>query len=122
MLALSVAAVACVAMPSGSPKVTDVEVSIHVDGFVRTYLVHRPPGFNSSKELPAVMMLHGRGGSSHLAAHDFGWVEKSDKEGFMIVFPQALPIDPARPSGSPLPANFIRGLENSDERHVMVDA
>lgn len=109
LLAHSVVAVACVAMPSGSQKVTDVQVTIHVDGFVRTYLVHRPRGFDSSKELPVVMMLHGRGSSSHLAAHDFGWVEKSDKEGFMIVFPQALPIDPARPSGPQLPTNFTRG-------------
>jgi poly(3-hydroxybutyrate) depolymerase len=39
------------------------------------------------------MMLHGRGGSSHLAAHDFGWIEKSDKEGFMIVSVWPSPLD-----------------------------
>jgi predicted peptidase len=109
LLALSVAAIACVGTPGGSQRASDVEVTIRVDGLDRTYLVHRPSGFNSSKALPMVMMLHGRGGSSHLAAHDFGWIEKSDQEGFLIVFPQALPIDPARPSGSTLPANFIRG-------------
>ena len=79
LLALSVVAVACVGMPCGSQKATDVEVTIHIDGFARTYLVHRPPGFNCSKEMPVVMMLHGRGGSSRIAAHDFGWIEKSDK-------------------------------------------
>jgi polyhydroxybutyrate depolymerase len=109
LLALAVAAITCVGTARGSQKVTDVEPTIHIDGFDRTYLAHRPAGFNSSKALPVVMMLHGRGGSSHLAGYDFGWIEKSDKEGFIIVFPQALPIDPARPSGSPLPENFIRG-------------
>ena len=42
LLALSAAAVACVGTPCGSQKVTDVEATIHVDGFDRTYLVHPP--------------------------------------------------------------------------------
>ncbi|HMH12130.1 MAG TPA: hypothetical protein VK578_03390 [Edaphobacter sp.] len=108
-LAFLVVVVASGATPCVSQMVTDVEATIHVDGLDRTYLVHCPLGFNSVKKLPVVMMLHGRGSSSHSTAHDFGWIEKSDKEGFLIVFPQALPIDPARSSGSPLPANFIHG-------------
>jgi polyhydroxybutyrate depolymerase len=108
-LVLSVAAIACLVAPCGSQGGTNSEATIRVDGFDRTYLVHRPAGFNSGKALPVVMMLHGRGSSSSSAANDFGWIEKSDKEGFLIVFPQALPIDPARSPGSPLPADFIHG-------------
>lgn len=109
LLALSVATIACLVTPCGAQRKTDAEVTIHVDGFDRTYLIHRPARSNPAKVLPIVMMLHGRGSSSSSAARDFGWIRKSDKEGFIIVFPQALPIDPARPPGSPLPANFLRG-------------
>lgn len=108
-LVLSVAAIACLVAPCGSQGGTNSEATIRVDGFDRTYLVHRPAGSNSGKALPVVMMFHGRGSSSSSAANDFGWIEKFDKEGFLIVFPQALPIDSARSPGSPLPADFIHG-------------
>jgi polyhydroxybutyrate depolymerase len=72
------------------------------------YLVHPPHGKTSLQKPPVVKMLHGRGGRSEIAAGDFGWVEKADKEGFIAVFPQASPIDPARPSGAALPENYFR--------------
>lgn len=106
---LAAVATASVAAPGRSQHLANAELAIHVDGFDRTYLVHLPRDTISRSKRPVVMMLHGRGGSSRSAAHDFGWIEKADKEGFIVVFPPALPIDPARPSGEPLPANFIRG-------------
>jgi poly(3-hydroxybutyrate) depolymerase len=90
-----------VATPTPSRNLTDVETTVHVDGFDRTYLVHLPHGTTFTSRLPIVVMLHGRGSSSRSAARDFGWIEKADREGFIVVFPQALPIDPARPAGAP---------------------
>src|SRR5277367_6606762 len=54
-------------------------------------------------------MLHGRGASALSASEDFGWVERSNQECFLAVFPEALPIDPARPAGADLPDDFLRG-------------
>ncbi len=80
--------------------------TLRIEGFERSYLIHVPRGI--THRVPVVMMLHGRGGTSDSAANDFGWVEKADQEGFLAVFPQALPIDPARPSGTKLPENFMQ--------------
>ena len=36
------------------------------------------------------------------------WIEKADKQRFIVVFPQALPVDPARPSGASPPNILIQ--------------
>jgi poly(3-hydroxybutyrate) depolymerase len=92
LLLLSAMATASVATPAPSQSLADVETTIHVDGFDRTYLIHFPHGTTSTKRLAVVMMVHGRGSSSRSTAHDFGWIEKADTEGSIVVFPQALPI------------------------------
>lgn len=107
-LVVWVVASACMATPSHSQNVPDRVINVRVDGFDRTYLVHLPRGKASLRKLPVVMMLHGRGATSQIAARDFGWIEKADQNGFITIFPQALPIDPARPSGSALPENYFR--------------
>jgi polyhydroxybutyrate depolymerase len=96
----------CTGTPSLSAQRT-IEKTIAVDGFERSYLLYIP-GKNHAADKPVVMMLHGRGGSSQSAASDFGWMEKADQEDFIVVFPQALPVDPARPSGATLPNNLIQ--------------
>jgi len=45
-----------------------------------------------------VVMLHGGGGTGRAAATETGWGAKADKEGFLAVFPDALPPDPKKPS------------------------
>jgi polyhydroxybutyrate depolymerase len=88
---------------SHSAGLTDLKPIISIDGFERTYLVHLPPKIHSANKRPIVMMLHGRGGTSESAANEFGWTEKADQNGFIAVFPQALPFDPAQPAGIRLP-------------------
>jgi polyhydroxybutyrate depolymerase len=86
----------------------DLRTIIHWEGFDRLYLVHLPPKTQPGKKIPVLMMLHGRGASAESARNDFGWAEKADKEGFIVVFPQALPFDPMRAPGTGLPDDFIR--------------
>ncbi len=47
-------------------------------------------------------MLHGGVSNSKFAMERFGWVELSDKEGFIAIFPDALP-----PIGGSSPDNII---------------
>ena len=61
----------CAETPVHSENQTDTR-TIQVDGFERSYLVHVPGG-------PVVMMLHGRGGTSVSAAHDFGAVSRGTR-------------------------------------------
>lgn len=65
------------------------EMNIWSGGFNRTYLVHVPPSYNPSKPTALVVAFHSGGGFSRLMATDkyYGWISKSDKEGFIVVFP-----------------------------------
>lgn len=56
-------------------------------GIERTYLLHVPPSYNGRTSVPLVIVLHGSGQSSTTAA-TFIKIEKSDKEGFIAVYPQ----------------------------------
>jgi polyhydroxybutyrate depolymerase len=48
---------------------------------------------------PLVLMLHGAGGNSLMAAKQTNWCEKAEREKFVVVFPNGVSFDPARPSG-----------------------
>ena len=83
---------------NGSVKTGTYEQNLNVDGFQRSYLVHVPPGYDSSVAMPAVIMLHGGGGNAENTIKQTGWAAKSDSSGFIAVFPNALPPNPSRRS------------------------
>ena len=65
----------------------DHELTLKHDGRERTYLFHVPPQFDGTKALPLVMFFHGGMGTAKHAATAYGWNEKADKEGFLVVYP-----------------------------------
>ncbi len=67
----------------------------------RTFIVHVPPQFDGKSKVPVVFMLHGGGGSGEGAIPETGWDAKSDREGFIAVFPDGTPPHPL------LPARFL---------------
>jgi polyhydroxybutyrate depolymerase len=70
---------------------SDVDTSLECSSGTRTFRVHFPPRLESTGLVPAVIFLHGAGGNAVRASHpSFGWREKSDKEGFIAVFPNAM--------------------------------
>ena len=74
------------------PAPGDHEESMKFGGYDRTFQVHvPPPRLDGSSKLPVVMMLHGAGGSAKGAARDTGWSIEADKDGFLAVYPEALP-------------------------------
>jgi polyhydroxybutyrate depolymerase len=64
----------------------------------RSYVLQVPASYNPGKGLPLVVMFHGGGGTARAAIWETGWAEKAEKEGFLIVFPNAMPPDPSQPS------------------------
>jgi polyhydroxybutyrate depolymerase len=72
--------------------------SIGVGDLDRHYTVHAPPGYTGKTPIPVVIMLHGGGGTARAAIWETRWTEKADEVGFLAVFPDAMPPDPARPS------------------------
>ena len=72
-----------------------MRVSLPHGGLDRSYLLHCPP---APGPLPLVMMLHGAGGSAEFAADETGWSKLADREGFAVVYPEAVA---ARPHKAP---------------------
>lgn len=58
-----------------------------IDKIARSFYVYRPSGFDSSKQYPAVIMLHGGAGSALKMIENTDWMKKADKEKFVVVFP-----------------------------------
>lgn len=73
-------------------------LTIVVNGLERSYIVYVPASYRPQTPSPLVIMLHGGGGTARAAMWETEWAEKADKEGFLAVFPNAMPRNPARRS------------------------
>ncbi len=68
-------------------KAGDHVLSLKAGEQARTYLLHLPPAYDGKRLLPLVIVLHGGGGNAPGVARMTGFSEKSDKEGFVVVYP-----------------------------------
>lgn len=53
----------------------------------RKYLLHIPLSYDATRPTPLLLFFHGGGGHMEQAAKAYGWAEKSEKEGFILAFP-----------------------------------
>ena len=60
---------------------------INVGGVERTYFLHQPSSGTGDKMRPLVIVLHGGGGTAQIGAMMTGFNAKSDKEGFLVAYP-----------------------------------
>ena len=82
-------------MNSGMPPTEflapgDYKESITVDGRERTYLLHIPTGLEAREQYPLMVLLHGGGGDTELAAKMSGMSAKADKEKFIVAYPEGV--------------------------------
>lgn len=61
--------------------------SIVVNGVARTYRIHVPGSYRAGTPAPLVLLLHGHGASGAQIERSTGMSAKSDKEGFIAVYP-----------------------------------
>lgn len=67
---------------------TSIDLELAHDGLTRSYRLHLPARYDGSSPAPLWLHMHGYTGS---ARHSDGWTglsELSDREGFVLVFPQ----------------------------------
>jgi polyhydroxybutyrate depolymerase len=62
----------------------------------RTYRLHVPTGYRPDGAVPAVLLLHGNGGSAEDMDQVSGLSELGDRRGFLAVYPQGLAVGAGR--------------------------
>ena len=80
---------------SGNSRVTATgtyDESIMHSGLERTYRIHIPPSFDKTRAMPLIIALHGGGGTGKKMEEltHSGFNELSDKEGFIVVYPDGV--------------------------------
>lgn len=65
-------------------------LTLTVGRAIRTYCLSIPEGDDGTQPLPLVMVLHGRGGSGAIADERYGFTELSQRERFVVCYPEAL--------------------------------
>ena len=82
------------AVAQKSPAQTEVRPFAH-NGYTRPYIIHRPAKLGPH---PAVVfMLGGIGSTAKSASQDFNWITESDRNGFLVVFPEPVPTQTDQP-------------------------
>ena len=61
------------------------EITIH--GITRRYILHVPKSYKDSSHPNLVMVLHGGGGNGRNIEQMSGFTERSDRDGFLVVYP-----------------------------------
>jgi polyhydroxybutyrate depolymerase len=72
------------------PKGPLSKESFQFDGLTRTYFIHVPPSYDGSTPVPLVIVLHGYTGTAEGTAAMTAFTPKSDREGFIVVYPEGL--------------------------------
>jgi polyhydroxybutyrate depolymerase len=71
--------------------------TLTVGGLERRYLLHAPVSGHEPK--PALLALHGAGGSAAWMRDETRLNSAADRHGFLVAYPDGLAIDPSRPAG-----------------------
>ncbi len=65
-------------------------VSFEFSDRSRRYMVHIPLSYNGNNLTPLVISLHGYGGTARRNEEATGFTEKSNNEGFIVVYPEGI--------------------------------
>ncbi|WP_087066010.1 S-layer homology domain-containing protein [Intestinibacillus massiliensis] len=60
-----------------------------VDGKLRRWYTYVPSSYEKGKDVPLVMAIHGYSSAIHAFTGDSRWQDVAEKNGFIVVFPQA---------------------------------
>jgi polyhydroxybutyrate depolymerase len=90
LLALVTALTIGVVAITFQPQATLSNESFKFDGLTRTYLLHVPLSYDGMTPTPLVIVLHGYTGTAAGIEASTKFTAKSDKEGFIVVYPEGL--------------------------------
>lgn len=64
--------------------------SMESGGYSRTFLLHIPQSYDGSRPYPLILVFHGHGGTAEGIARTSGFSALSEREGFIVAYPQGL--------------------------------
>jgi len=70
----------------------DYDFSLIHDGLKRIYKVHVPSSYTQGTPTPVILAFHGGGGNAEKAVEYYDLNTKSDREGFIVVYPEGYGI------------------------------
>ncbi|RYG21176.1 hypothetical protein EON82_19290, partial [bacterium] len=123
----------CSAAPQAPAKAPGRYVeTLSSGGQARKFVLRVPKGYDGSKAVPVVMVLHGWTGSAEAAEQYTRMADKADKEGFVAVFPDGLGnegfqgwnagwINLTGVNPGPDDVSFLTSVLNQVEKEVNVD-
>lgn len=68
----------------------NINGSFMYDGILRTYILHLPPGYNSSVPTPLVLNLHGLTSDAQQQLFYTGFNTEADAQGYIVVYPNGV--------------------------------
>ena len=84
---MGAALASCAASAASAVAGSDHTDTLLHNGRQRSYIVHLPKGHSGKKAVPLLFVLHGGGGNARGAMRMTGMNAKSDREGFIVVYP-----------------------------------
>lgn len=87
-------------------KPGDYMIGIESFGAERTFILHVPPGYQPGVPAPLVFNLHGYDSTAYRQQNQSHMNVKADREGFIVVYPQALQTPPMWVGFMPGPAGY----------------
>lgn len=74
------------------PGTYQVSTDIRTGNFNRDYLIHIPPGYDGSRALPMVVVVHGAFDNAKGMAKFTGFSDLADREDFIVLYPNGIGI------------------------------
>jgi polyhydroxybutyrate depolymerase len=110
------------------PQAVYFKETFQFGGIERTYYLHVPSSYDGRTSVPLVIMLHGFTDTVEYIQTLTGFTPKSDKEGFIVVYPQGVAQSWNAPHGMGVAheeniddVGFIRELIDRLEQKYVID-
>lgn len=90
--------------PAAKARSVDRAESVELGGAERTYWLHLPASYDSTRPAPLVLVLHGEGSGGRQMAQWTDFSALADEEGFIVAYPEGIDrhwSDPATIATSP---------------------
>jgi polyhydroxybutyrate depolymerase len=104
----------------------DYDLTLSTEGMERSYLLHIPTGYDGSKSLPLVFVLHGYGGTAEGMVTITDMSDKADQKNFIVAYLNGAGEGPSWNNGltntsSADDVAFVRTLASQLKEELNVD-